>query len=380
MTLHELQQQRATARLQLEELIARVGERDMSTEEAQQMTDLQASGKRLASLESRYAALAEFDTPVTTPRRPAFNPTNTREARRQALNDRLRDMGLGKMASDVPLQIQQSPVDSASADAVIEEYGGFVDATGAFDLPAALGVTEYNRTDTNPLKITIGAGSTSVSTYNEGSAPTQSSIPTLKTVSLGGERYQGLTKISIESLQNVAFDVAGAVSRGLSVGMLETQNAAFAAALKAAVQANSNALIDSGSNDPYYTLSRLITKLPAIFQGPGTKFALSPSDLHTCVNSRDLQERPLLDFSAGTLLGKPFVVHESLDRVYYGNWSFGAYRSRSPLFVQVLRELYAEQHQVGYTAYQNVDWAFYAELTSLTKQPVLFSHLDTPGS
>lgn len=382
MTLAEIRTMRQTCRAKLEDLIGRTSSREMSTEETQLFNDMKAEGERLASLESRYAVLEQFDrgTQPTIARHPV-TPGNDRAARMAALdfafrNGRFQD---GRQATDVPLQIQTSPVDAASAAAVPTDFS-FVDATGTFDLAAALGVTEYNRTGSNPLQVTIMGAATAASTYNEGSAPTESAIPTFKDVTLGGARYQNLTKISIESINNVSFNVVNAATRALVTGQLESQNTAFAAALKAAAQANSHALVDSTTNDPYYTLSRLIAKVPAIFQGPNNKFLLSSSDLHACLNARDLQERPLLDFSAGTLLGKPFVVSEDVDRVYYGNWSFGGYRSRTPLFVSVLRELYAEQGRVGYSSYQFADWAFYAELTTLTKQPVLFSHLEAAGS
>ncbi len=255
-----------------------------------------------------------------------------------------------------------------------------MNAIGAFDLPAALGATEYPRLSTNKLTVPILGAATATSTYVEGAAPTQSAIPTLKTVDLAGARYQNLTKVSIESVNNVGFDVVGAVSRALITGQLEKQNTDFAAALKAACVANANALIDSTTNDAYYSLGRMIAKLPSIFQGPGCKFLLSSADLHTCIDLRDTQHRPILDFTAGTLLGKPFVVSEDVDRVYFGNFSVGAMRSRTPLYVSVLKELYSEKGLVGYSSYQFADWAFYAELTTLTKQPVLFTHLGTAGA
>ena len=98
-----------------------------------------------------------------------------------------------------------------------------VNAIGAFDLPAALGATEYPRLSTNKLTVPILGAATATSTYVEGAAPTQSAIPTLKTVDLAGARYQNLTKVSIESVNNVGFDVVGAVSRALITGQLESR-------------------------------------------------------------------------------------------------------------------------------------------------------------
>ena len=382
MQLAEIRTMRQTCRAKVEDLLSRTASRELSTEENQMFTDLKAEGERLASLESRYAVLESFDKSVTPSivRTPIVAP-NANVAKLKALdfafrNGRFED---GKQAADVPLQIQQSPVDAASAAAVATDFA-FVDATGTFDVAAALGVTEYNRPGSNPLKITIQGAATAATTFVEGTAPTESAIPTFKDVTLDGKRSQNLTKISLESINNVSFNVVQAVTRSLVTGQLEKQNADFGAALKTACAANTHCLVDSGTNDAYYTLAALISKLPAIFQGPNNKFLLPAADLLACLNARDDQNRPLLDFSAGTLLGKPYVVSEDVDRVYFGNWSFGGYRSRTPLFVSVLRELYAQQGHVGYSAYQWSDFAFYAELTTLTKQPVLFSHLGASGA
>jgi len=382
MTLQEIKALRATCRAKLEDLLGRTSSREMSTEENQMFTDLKAEGERLASLESRYAVLESFDKPVTPSivRTPIVTP-NANAAKLKALDLAFRTGRFedGKQATDVPLQILQSPVDAASAAAVPTDMA-FMDATGTFDVAAALGVTEYNRPGSNPLKITIQGAATAATTYVEGTAPTESAIPTFKDVTLDGARYQNLTKISLESINNVSFNVVQAVTRALVTGQLEKQNIDFGAALKAACAANTHCLVDSGTNDAYYTLAALISKHPAIFQGPNNKFLLSSVDLLACLNARDDQNRPLLDFTAGTLLGKPFVVSEDVDRVYYGNWSFGGFRSRTPLFVSVLKELYAQSGHVGYSAYQWADWAFYASLTTLTKQPVLFSHLGAAGA
>ena len=382
MTLAEIRVMRQTCRAKLEDLIGRTSSREMSTEENQMFTDLKVEGERLAGLESRYAVLESFDKPSTEPtvRRPIVAPSGN-EAKLKALDFAFRNGHFqdGKQAADVPLQIQQSPVDAASAGAVPTDFA-FVDATGTFDVAAALGVTEYNRPGSNPLKITIQGAATAATTYVEGTAPTESAIPTFKDVTLDGARYQNLTKVSLESINNVSFNVVNAVTRALVTGQLEKQNTDFGTALKAACAANTHCSVDSGTNDAYYTLAALISKLPAIFQGRNNKFLLSSADLLSCLNARDDQNRPLLDFSAGTLLGKPFVLSEDVDRVYFGNWSFGGFRSRTPLFVSVLRELYAQSGHVGYSAYQWADFAYYAELTTLTKQPVLFSHLGTAGA
>lgn len=386
MTKAEILALKATARAKMEDLLGRTASREMSSEEKQLMADLQAEGQRLSGLEVRYAALESFDNggqPTQIVRTPV-TPVQERLAQMKALDFAFRTGKFqdGKQASDVPLQIEQSPVDAGAAGSVPTDVAGLVDGIGAFDLPAALGCTEYPRSSSNPLKVPILGSAVASAVYQEGDAPDESTPPTFKTVTLGGARYQNLTKVSIESINNVAFNVVAAVTRALAIGQLESQNTAFMAELKAACQANTHCFVGGGGGqDAHGVLTRLITGLPAIWQGAGNKFLLSSSALLGIMDDRDTQGRPLVDVSAGTLMGRPYVLSDDADRIYFGNFAAGVLRSRTPMFVSVLRELYAEKGHIGYSSYQFADWATYAELTSLTKQPVVFcNRVDTAGS
>ena len=87
--------------------------------------------------------------------------------------------------------------------------------------------------------------------------------------------------------------------------------------------------------------------------------------------------RPLFDDEADTLLGKPYVVHPDADRVYYGDFSVSVCRSRTPLYIQTLLELYAQAGLIGVSSYQFADWKFFAPPTF---QPVVFGNLDAAGA
>ena len=147
------------------------------------------------------------------------------------------------------------------------------------------------------------------------------------------------------------------------------------------MQANSAALVDSTSDSPadaYSFMSRLKYGRGYFWQNsPNNRFLLSPSDLQKVKNARDTYGRPLFDDASDTVLGKGYVVHPDADRVYYGDFGVSVCRSRTPLYIQTLLELYAEKGLIGVTSYQFADWKFFAPPVY---QPVVFGNLDASGS
>jgi HK97 family phage major capsid protein len=381
MTLQEIRTMRQTCRAKVEDLLGRTSSRELSTEENQLFTDLKAEGERLGSLESRYAVLESFDKGVTQPiiHRPiAPTDTDRKAAVVKALDNFLRT---GVMATDTPLQIQQSPVSGAAAAVPTDVVPSIIQGINDFDIAGRLGVLDFARDTTAPLVVTMQTAAPASTTYTEGNAPNASTPPTYATVTLTGARYQNLTKYSIESRMNLAIPIVSSVLKALALGQLQSQNTAFMAAFKAAMQANTSALVDSGSDSPadaYTFMSRLKYAQGYFWQNsPNNRFLLSPSDLQKVKNARDSYGRPLFDDATDTILGKSFVVHPDADRVYYGDYSVSVCRSRTPLYIQTLLELYAEQGLVGVTSYQFADWKFFAPPTY---QPVVFGNLDASGS
>ncbi len=155
MKLAEIQAMRQTCRAKLEDLLGRTSTREMSTEENQMFTDLKAEGERLASLESRYAVLESFDKGASAPivRQP-LAPTGTDRAAAiaKALDGFLRS---GTMATDTPLQIQQSPVSGVAAAVPTDVVPSIIQGINDFDIPGRLGVLDYPRDTTNPLVVTM---------------------------------------------------------------------------------------------------------------------------------------------------------------------------------------------------------------------------------
>jgi HK97 family phage major capsid protein len=285
------------------------------------------------------------------------------------------------MATDTPLQIQQSPISGAAAAVPTEVIPSIIQGINDFDLPGRLGVLDYPRDTTAPLVVTMQTTAPAATVYVEGQAPNQSTPPTYSTVTLTGKRYANLTKYSIESRMNLAVPIVASVLKALALGQLQSQNADFMAAFKTAMQANSNALVDSGSDSPadaYTFMSRLKYAQGYFWQNsPNNRYLLSPSDLQKVKNSRDSYGRPLFDDETDSILGKSYVVHPDCDRVYYGDFSISVCRSRTPLYIQTLLELYAEHGLIGVTSYQFADWKFFAPPTY---QPIVFGNLDAAGA
>jgi HK97 family phage major capsid protein len=381
MTLTDIKSMRQACRAKVEDLLGRTSSRDMSTEENQLLSDLKAEGERLGSLESRYAVLESFDQPNTITRRPiAVTHESRKEAAIKAFDSFLRT---GKMATDTPLQIQQSPIDAGLAAAVPNEVTNVVSLTGAIDLASALGVREFPRDNTAPLVVPFELSPATATTYNEGAAPTESHPDGFGSKTLRGARYAALVKISLESLANVAFPLAQSVTRSIVTAMITAQNTAFAAAFKAAVQGRSSAYVDvsESSGDIHSMLAHLKTGLDPIWWNPSNKFLLNPTDYRRYLDERPSagDGHPLFPIADGKIFGHDVIVHDAIDRAYFGNFGVGCMRSQSPLFVQVLRELYAQSGLIGYSGYQYADFGFAAETTA-AKQPVVFGSLDIAGS
>jgi HK97 family phage major capsid protein len=389
MTLAEIRTMRQTCRAKLEDLIGRTSSREMSTEETQMFTDLKAEGERLGSLESRYAVLESFDTGVVKPinRQPiTLTGMDRKAAFVKALDGFLRS---GVMATDTPLQIQQSPVSGASAAVPTDVVPTIVEGIADFDIPGRLGVTDFNRDSTNPLVVTVMSAAPAASTYVEGAAPSDSTPPTYKTLTLAGSRYANLTKYSIESRMNLGIPIVASVLKALALGQIQSQNSAFMAAFLAAVQANSVATyIESGGSssespaDNYSAVMGLKYGLPYFWQNsPNLKWLLSPTDLEKIKNTQSTQNQPLFNDADNTIAGKPYVVHPDASRVFYGDFSASCYRSRTPLYIQTFLELYAQEGLIGVSSYQFADWKFFVGDSTVTNySPLVYTNLEGSGA
>jgi HK97 family phage major capsid protein len=390
MNLQEIRTMRQTCRAKLEDLIGRTSSREMSTEENQMFTDLKSEGERLGSLESRYAVLESFDTGVVKPinRQPiALVGVDRAAAYVKALDGFMRT---GRMATDTPLQILESPISGAAAAVPTDVVPTIVQGIADFDIPTRLGVTDFNRDSSVPLVVTIQSSAPASTVFVEGVAPSNSTPPTYKTVTLGGSRYANLTKYSLESRMNLGIPIVASVLKALALGQIQAQNAAFMSAFLTAMQAASaNTYIQSGSSssesptDNYSAVMGLKYGLPYFWQNsPNLKFLLSPTDLQKIKNTRSTQNQPLFNDADDTILGKPYVVHPDATRVFYGDYSVSCFRSRTPLYIQTFLELYAQEGLIGVQSYQWADWKFYAGDTNAPTvySPIVYTNLEGSGA
>lgn len=383
MNLTDIRAMRQTCRAKMEDLLGRTSSRDMSTEESQMFTDLKAEGERLASLESRYAVLESFDRGASQAPAIIHRPIAPAATDRTAIFAKALDgfLRTGTMATDTPLQIQQSPISGVAAAVPTDVVPSIIQGINDFDIPGRLGVLDFARDTSNPLVVTMQTAAPAATTYTEGNGPSQSTPPTYATVTLTGERFQNLTKYSIESRMNLGVPVVSSVLKALALGQIQSQNSAFMTAFIAAMTANAAALVNSSADSPadaYSFLSRLKYGQGYFWQNSANnKFLLSPSDLQVCKNARDSYGRPLFDDQQDTLLGKPYVVHPDCTRVYYGDFSVSVCRSRTPLYIQTLLELYSQEGLIGVQSYQFADWKFFAPPVY---QPVVFGNLDAAGA
>jgi HK97 family phage major capsid protein len=386
MTLAQLQQRKAAVRAQLEELLTLAGSRAFSTEENTRFTDLKAEGESLVALEGRYSILESLDHKPQATIIPAMGAARVMPTMAQsyaAIADFIRT---GKQAGDVPLQIQQSVTDAGLVQSVPSDVvGDAVSLCGAIDLPSALGVRDFPRSSTNPLTVPFEIAEATVDTHVESNATSDSAPGGYGSVTLAGVCYDALVKYSYESAMNVGFNLGASVVRTIVLGQIVKQNSAFAAALKASAEAGSYATghgyvdIYSGGADAHTSLTRLFAGLDPLF-GDGV-LLLNQSDFQIIQDSRPASGdgQPLVSIGAGTIMGKKYVLSNDVDRIYYGSWNLGAYRSQTPLNLLTLRELYSEKRQIGVKGSQFVDFAFASE-TAATKQPIVYGNFDAATS
>jgi len=281
-------------------------------------------------------------------------------------------------ASDVPLHIQESPVDTSLAASVPAEVSEAIINLNDLDPFAAAGAQMLQRNTTGPLTTPIFYGAPAATVKAEGTSATESAVPSITHWTLEGSRYVNLTKVSLESLMNVAFDLGRAVTRTLIVGQIQSQVADITEGFQAALQGNAAHCLVSNGADSYEALVNLLTSISPTFAGSNNRFMLSRADLAYLLNVR-FDSKPILDPTGRTILGVPYVINDSLTRVLYGNFGSAMVIARTGLFVRRLEELYAEEGHVGFQAFQWMDSKYYASL-SPTDQPVKYVDLHGEGS
>ena len=327
MTLAEIRTMRQTCRAKVEDLLGRTSSREMSTEETQMFTDLKAEGERLGSLESRYAVLESFDKGgqrAVIHRPIAPTETDRKAAIVKALDGFLRT---GMMATDTPLQIQQSPVSGAAAAVPTDVIPTIIQGIDDFDIPGRLGVLDFPRDTTNPLVVTMQTAAPAAAVFVEGHGSRRSSTPpTYATVTLAGARYQNLTKYSIESRMNLGVPIVSQRSEGACTRSDSESERGLHGRIQSRYAGQRRCVGGQLGQTHRLMPIRFMSRLKyaqGVFLAelPNNRYLLSPSDLQKVKNARDTTDVRCSMTHQTRFLGKPYVVHPDADRVYYGDFS-----------------------------------------------------------
>jgi HK97 family phage major capsid protein len=272
-------------------------------------------------------------------------------------------VGSGGLSSTIPTQILAGLPTYATNDAF-----------------ARAGATIYGTNDTNPLVKPIISAGAAPDTYGEGESSTDSHPMQVDSFTFGGTKYSRLVKASMEALMNSSLDLPGEITNELTVSVVNGFTAAISTAMMSALDGNPACFVESGSEDPYYSLNALINAVPVRFDSPQNAFMGSRASRLLISNARDMYGRPLFDPVTNTVLNHPYIVNDNLSRVVYGNWASGAFVRKSPFFLQRLIEAYASSGEEGFRATQFLDSKFLASVSAVTVQPLYFTHLDAAGS
>jgi len=228
-------------------------------------------------------------------------------------------------------------------------------------------------------KIPILNAGSAVTTFAEGHGPSVSQDATFTPLVITHDKYSLLGKFSEEFSEDAPEAMASAISESI-VRVAMSENDAFTAALIASL-ANANAEVVTGL-DYLQLLLSLQAKVPPAFANPENAFMVSRLSLAAIRNVRDLQDRPIFDPTAQTLLGHPTVLNDRVQgRVIFGNFRAGAHLSKGPFQLIRILEAYRESGQIGVRFWQRAGAKFYSDaITSGSNQPLWMSTSTDIGS
>jgi len=256
----------------------------------------------------------------------------------------------------------------------------FLQAFGQVDALALAGATVHAQdgvAGATLLKVNILAPGTDATTYAEGSGPSSTSDPTISTLSIAVAKYGLLLQPTEELLEDVQGLTESLVSESLA-RVLNSVSKADVAAFKASLLA-AGAVTDV-TTDAYTDTLQLVDGIATIFRRASNRFIMSPVSHMVYMNTRDLNNRPLLDFSAGggngRLFGYDIVLADSMGpHVAFGNFEVACHLRRLPATLLRLNEAYREDGKIGLRFTQRAGRAFYSDAVTDpgADQPVLMT-------
>lgn len=274
-----------------------------------------------------------------------------------------------------------------------EVVSAIVEVAAVFDVFEQLEGHDFPRSSINPITVPVLAEPTVVGTVSELSDP-GSVIPTLTPVTLGGTKELAYSTMSWETIASLMAQLnnpmlqneqlSQAVIRGIQLGILKQQNSKFITKLYSDLSGNSHASYFNtyGSNTLIDIIGDLQSTLALQFR-PAAKFLLGQPGQKVLQQAVDTLGRRLFPEMPDMLSGKPVVISADISdtSIFYGDFSLGAYRSKSPLILRTLIEAKATE---GATAYLGVQWSdfgtFAKDAPSTVQQPILMTGLQNGGS
>jgi HK97 family phage major capsid protein len=238
------------------------------------------------------------------------------------------------------------------------------------------GATIFNTDDAHQLNVPIIVAGDAPTTYAEGSGPTSEQDAVVYVAKLNATKRAFLTKITEE----VAQDVESLQNTLISEGIRRVARAVADAATDALVTSltSANALVDL-SGDYLQTLLDMEAAIDPTFAGPNNAFMMDRSSLSKFRNTRDLQDRPIFDPTAKTILGYKVILNDRLrGKVVFGSWAPGVYIRQTPMVVQRLLELYSESGKIGIRFQRRTDQKFFSDAATAAQapQPLYLLHTD----
>lgn len=282
-------------------------------------------------------------------------------------------------ATSTPLQVEESPISSGLAASISVDVLDSLQTYSANDPFSQAGATIYQTDDTAPLVKPVILPGADFDTFTEGQSSTDSKPFGSDAFTFGGQKYSRLVLASEESLMNVALDLPAEIISELGASVASTFTKAISLALQTALYSNAATFVENGS-DTYEAILSLIAAVPPRFESPSNAFMGTRHMLKVIRNTRATDSGvPLFNPQDGTVLGRRFVINDSLTRLVYGQWQAGAFIRKSPFFLQRLLEAYASTGHQGFRGTQWLDQHFLAEISS-ADQPLYYVSLETEGS
>lgn len=327
------------------------------------------SGTALTAYNNHLARLDAIDESLDNHASGAHFADAPTAATISARADGVRFSGIGAFINTGEGGIQASLSEGGSLMYAVPSYqvDRFLAAYPAVDPFGAAGATVLDTEDGHEVRVPIITAGSDAATFAEEHGPTVVQDAGVYVAKLGAEKYSFLTKLSEEAAQDIPSLDSTLAAEGVRRVMNSISKATTTATIAALTTAN--AIVAPGT-DWLTSLLNLESSIDPTWAGQDNCFMLSRTTLSSIRNVRDLQDRPIFDPTAKTLLGYKAVLNDACTtRVIFGAWRPGLYLRRTRISVQRLIELYSEQGQIGVKFVQRADSVAFAEAANASQAP-----------